>query len=463
MLSEQSHGHESWGILAVSPDGRQILLQQEGENFSLPRVEIPRYERVAANINRTVRQDLGIPVISLYPIVPAGPGDTAGGDYHAVTALPKNDDLPHAGEWKFMSSLSAESFPRRLDFLAIRAFRAGLERNGEDRETFPFLQPDWLTDVARWVADALRPHALHLTGAFRQLNADSLFSLIRFETNGRAVWFKAVGAGNSREFPLTLALAQLCPARIPKVLAGKPEWRAWLALEASSVCLSESSDPRQWEGAAAELAFLQIASIPAADALRSAGAQDLTCDGLRLLAETFFAFLTSSPPASRASGGNALTGEEIEEIKNAVLDCLAHLEAVGLPNTVGHMDLNPANIHSTGTGCVFLDWAEAFLGNPLFSFEYLLQHFRRAVSPGAQEQTRFREAYLLPWREVVSPAGLQAATSSAPLAALFAYAATVWSDSTKRGPNVAGEKYLASLVRKMKRILAIARTEGVPS
>jgi Phosphotransferase enzyme family len=460
MLSELGNGREPWGILVVSPDGEQILLYRDGENFSVPRVEIPRYERVAANINRTVGQDLGIPVISLYPIIPAGSGDLAGGRYHAVTAFPKSGDLPH-GEWKLISSMSAESFPCRLDFSAIHAFRAGLEPRGAEPETFPFLQPDWFADVARWVADALRSHALRLTGPFQQFNADSLFSLIRFDTNGRAVWLKAVGAGNSREFPLTLALAQLCPARIPKILASKPEWRAWLAVEASGVCLSESSDARQWEYAAAELARLQITSIRAADTLRSAGARDLTCDGLRLLAESFFAFFTSSPRDSLTSDGNTFRGEEIEDIKNAVLDCLANLQAVGLPNTVGHMDLNPANIFFTEAGCVFLDWAEGFLGNPLFSFEYLLQHFRWAVSPGAQEETRFREAYLLPWREVVSPGGFEAAISSAPLAALFAYAATAWSDSTKRALNLAGVNYLASLVRKMRRIAASSRTEGV--
>ena len=460
MLSKPRDERESWGILVVSPDGKEILLHRERENFSLPRVEILRYERVAANLNRTVRQELGIPVISLYPVIPTGSGDLAGGRYHAVTNFPKNDNLPR-GEWKFIPSLSAESFARQLDFSAIHAFRAGVERKGEEPETSPFLQPDWFTDVTRWVADALRSHALNLTGSFQQFNADSVFSLIRFDTNGRAVWFKAVGAGNSREFPLTLVLAQLCPTRIPKILASKPEWRAWLAVGASDVCLSGSSAAGQWECAAAELARLQITSIRAADTLRSAGARDLTCDRLRLLAESFFAFFTSSPPASLASGGNTLRGEEIEDIKNAVLDCLANLEAIGLPNTVGHMDLNPANIFFTEAGCVFLDWAEGFLGNPLFSFEYLLQHFRRAASPGLQEETRFREAYLLPWREVVSPGGFEAAISNAPLAALFAYAATVWSDSTKRASNLAGEKYLASLVRKMKRVDAISRTEGV--
>jgi hypothetical protein len=464
MLSELGNGWESWGILVVSPDGEQILLHREGENFSLPRIEIPTYERVAANINRAVQQDFGIPVVSLYPIVPAGSGDFAGARYHAVTVLSKSDDLRGAEEWKLMSALLVECFRRQLDFSAIHAFRAGLERKGEGQEASPFLQPDWFTDVSSWVADALRPFALHLTGSFQQFNADSLFSLIRFETNGRAAWFKAVGAGNAREFPITMALAQSCPARLPKILASKPEWRAWLAAEASGVCLSTKPDSRAWEDVAANLAGLQIMSIPATDTLRSAGARDLTCGSLRLLVEPFFAGFVTSLPASLASGGNTISGEEIEEIKNAVLGSLAHLEAVDLPNTLGHMDLNPANIYCTEPGCVFLDWAEAFIGEPFFSFEYLLQHFRQAVSPGVQQERRFREAYLIPWREAVSPDHLQAAFSKVPLAALFAYAATLWSESMKRGDlTIAEEKYLASLVRKMRRAVSTPRTETVLS
>ena len=56
---------------------------------------------------------------------------------------------------------------------------------------------------------------------------------------------------------------------------------------------------------------------------------------------------------------------------------LQELDGLRLLDTVGHMDLSPANIFGTTGRAVFLDWAEAFVGDPFFSFEYLLQHFRR--------------------------------------------------------------------------------------
>jgi hypothetical protein len=464
MTPKPANALETWGVLLVSRDGEQILLVKESENWSLPRIEIPTQERIAANINRVIQRDFGIPVISLYPVVPADSDAPAGSFYHAVAALPATGDSLPGNEWKFISSLAEQSFSRQLDFSAIRTFRTGLKRAEIERKTGPFLRPDWFTDVTRWIADELRPHDLRLTGSFEQFNADCIFSLIRFETNGAAVWFKAVGADNSREFPITLALAQLCPARLPKILARKSEWRAWLAADASGVCLRVARATHLWEDAAANLAQLQILSMSTSGAMRSAGARDLASTSLRFLVESFFSCVASSQAIRPESTVPTLVNEELEHIKSALQNSLLHLEALDLPDTIGHMDLNPGNIFSTDSGCVFLDWAESYVGNPFFSFEYLLQHFRQSASPGVLEEDRFREAYFAPWQAVVSSQAMERAMSFVPLAALFAYATTLWSASIKhRTENLSLTRYLASLIRKMGRYVTHLRLEGVPS
>jgi hypothetical protein len=310
----------------------------------------------------------------------------------------------------------------------------------------------------------LRPHALRLTGSFEQFNADSMFSLIRFETNGGAVWFKAVGAHNSREFGITLALAKLCPAQLPTILASKSEWRAWLAADASGVCLRATRAAHVWEDAAANIAQLQIRCMSASGAMHSAGARDLASASLRLQAELFFSYVASSQVIRPESIVPTLVPEELEDIKSAVQNSLLHLEALDLPDTIGHMDLNPGNIFSTDRGCVFLDWAESYVGNPFFSFEYLLQHFRQAVAPGVLEEDRFREAYFAPWQAVVSSEAMETAMSFVPLAALFAYATTLWSASIRcEAENMSLTRYLASLIRKMGRCVTHSRLEDVPS
>jgi hypothetical protein len=464
MIPNPANALETWGVLLVSRDGEQILLVKENENWSLPRIEIPTQERIAANINRVIQRDFGIPVISLYPVIPADSDAPAGSFYHAVAALPATGNSIRGNEWKFISSLPEQSFSRQLDLSAIRAFRAGLERREIERKTRPFLRPDWFTEVTRWIADVLRPHGLRLTGSFEQFNADCKFSLIRFETNGAAVWFKAVGADNSREFPITLALAKLCPAQLPKILASKSEWRAWLAADASGVCLRATRAAHVWEDAAANLAQLQIRCMSASGAMRSAGARDFASASLRLQAGSFFSYVASSQVIRPESIVPTLVPEEIEDIKSAVQNSLLHLEALDLPDTIGHMDLNPGNIFSTDRGCVFLDWAESYVGNPFFSFEYLLQHFRQAVSPGVLEEDRFREAYFAPWQPVVSSEAMETATSFVPLAALFAYATTLWSASLRcEAENMSLTRYLASLIRKMGRYVTRSRLEGVPS
>src|SRR5271156_20897 len=166
MTPKPANALETWGVLLVSRDGEQILLVKENENWSLPRVEIPTQERIAANINRVILRDFGIPVISLYPVIPADSDAPAGSLYHAVAALPATGYSLRGNEWKFISSLPERSFSHQLDVSAIRALRIGLKRREIERKTDPFLRPDWFTDVTRWIADVLRPHGLRLTGSF---------------------------------------------------------------------------------------------------------------------------------------------------------------------------------------------------------------------------------------------------------------------------------------------------------
>jgi len=59
---------------------------------------------------------------------------------------------------------------------------------------------------------------VRLTGKFRQLNASPTFSLIRLETNGVALWFKATGKPNEHELAIALSLARLFPRYVPRVL-----------------------------------------------------------------------------------------------------------------------------------------------------------------------------------------------------------------------------------------------------
>ncbi len=444
---------ESWRLLIVQREPAETLLASDGARFSLPEIAIPSRERIAANINREVERRFGLRVVSLYEIHPESSGVPDGVFYHAVLAIQSSERLPNTMKWMPMGALSADSFRREEDFAAIDRFRSLATKDIADPKPDPFLRLTWFREVTDWVNESLGPSRLRLTGPFQQLNACSTFSLIRFETSGTPVWFKAVGAPNTREYPITLALARTCTEFVPKVLATRSDWNAWLAEEAAGISLLSDTHLPHWECAAKSLAGLQMQTISCAPELSPAGARDLSCRCLGSCVGPFLEFLENNARESSPSRELQLPVPELRELRDVLEDVLATLDRLSLPETVGHMDLNPQNIICSDRECVFLDWAEAFLGCPLLSFEYLLQQFRRTFLSQPTMERKFQEAYLAPWRTSIYPENLALAVSLSPLAALFAYSATVCRYlETQVSPSSLQWEYFLRLVRKMRRM-----------
>jgi hypothetical protein len=452
---------ESWRVLIVRRGGDEILLRDDGPTFALPQIVIPTQQRIAANINRAVKRELGLHVVSLYEISTDNLAHPAGMFCHAAAVVRPRECTPEGTYWTGVRSLIPCSFSSESDFAAVQAFLSGLDA-GNTSHPQPFLRPHWFREVTDWVEKSLHPQSRHLTGLLQQLNASSTFSLIRFETDRGPVWFKAVGAPNLREFPITLALANACPSFLPTILAGNAEWNAWLAEEASGSSLSASTDIPAWERAATSLAHLQILAISRTEEIWRAGAHDLRFNRLASLVLPFLEFVADCPPNSESQRAEQLSGLDFRKLGMSIQNTLSALDRLLLPEAVGHMDLNPQNIFCSAAQCVFLDWAEAFVGCPLFSFEYLLQHFRRNCRSNSSSEAQFRDAYLKPWRGLITSPELELTLTLTPLAALFAYAATLWSSLTAQGGlSDSQQAYLVSLTRKMRRMAT--KVKGVSS
>ena len=153
---------------------------------------------------------------------------------------------------------------------------------------------------------------------------------------------------------------------------------------------------------------------------------------------------TKVPPA-------ALGRDELLPLGDRIQSALDALEALGIPETLGHLDLNPGNIIVSPRHCTFLDWSEAYVGNPFFSFAYLLEHLRRTSGTDSAVETKLVEAYCAQWEQVVLPSVVAEGLALAPLLAVFAYAAgsNAWEDTERLQPAAAG--YLRSLTRRMTR------------
>jgi hypothetical protein len=264
-------------------------------------------------------------------------------------------------------------------------------------------------------------------------------------------------------------LAQLFPNYIPPLLAVKPEWSGWLSQEVEGEQLGESPDDQPWETAAGDLASLQIEGISHRSRILVSGARDLGAVGLTRSIEPFLETMarlmnrqTKVPPPIVGREQLRLLGERVRE---AIDLC----EGLGIPATLGHLDLNPGNVivssdsvHDARNRCVFLDWAEAYVGNPFLSLQYLIEYLRRMVSGAGtirigainrkDLETRMISAYCGPWERVMSPEAISEALILSPLLAVFAYAAgsDAWKSEKRLGePGAAA--HLRSLTRRMEK------------
>jgi Ser/Thr protein kinase RdoA (MazF antagonist) len=124
----------------------------------------------------------------------------------------------------------------------------------------------------------------------------------------------------------------------------------------------------------------------------------------------------------------------------------------GIRDTLSHLDLNPGNILVAENHCVFLDWAEACVGHPFVSFEYLLEHMRKLFSVDEALKSKLAAAYTHVWRRITDAQTIAEALAAAPVLSVFtcAIAGGTWRDGARRSrPEVAG--LLRSLTRRMKR------------
>ncbi len=443
---------ETYRVIVLGKNGTEVLLSPNGDRFALPSVNIPRWQRVAENLTAAVMTDWGEEVVCLFePDASASTNATQiryqATEHWSVSGKPK---MPT--QWVPVSALSHDSLIGASDYLAIQQSIALCSAKGKESPPRPFARLGWFKELSEWVETVIEPLGFHRNGNVRQLNASPSFSLLRFETDGPALWFKAVGEPNQKEFLITCTLAQLFPNYLPGVLAARPDWNGWLTREAAGKLLCEVREDALWQRAAAALAALQIDSIEHGARILGTGARDRGATELSKLIQPFIESMAELMERQTKVPPVALGREELLLLGDRIQSALDALEAMEIPETLGHLDLNPGNIIVSPSRCTFLDWAEAYVGNPFFSLEYLLEHLRRANGTDSAVETELVESYCAQWEKVVPAAAVAEGLALAPLLAVFAYAAgsNAWEDAERpQEPATAG--YLRSLTRRMHR------------
>jgi hypothetical protein len=451
--TQQQDDLDTYRLIITRRDGSELLCLPDGPYHSLPSVDIARWQRVAQPIREALKTHLQLDAYSLFTCPSELPtSGTPRTLFQAMECVHPNGLLPATACWAPFSSLTIASFRDAEDSRRICDALRTLSHHDESLSEGPFAKPGWLREMCRWIAQQIEPMKIRLTSNFQQFNASSSFSLMRFETTGPAVWFKAVGEPNTHEFNIVSILATLFPTYLPPIVAVRPEWNGWLATEVEGASPDADSSFSTWKTISVRLAELQIASLHEVPRLISAGCRDIRVSSLLNSTDEFFAIMDKLMKQQVKIPPSVLTSEELLDLKKRIKEILSPLAASGIPDTLNHLDLNPGNIFVSGERCTFIDWAEAAIGHPFLTFQYLLEHLTRLRPQYADRREELVSVYASQWQRFAPASGVSHSLACAPLIAVFAYAVSTgtWRDpETFASPRVAG--YFRSLVRRMKR------------
>ena len=445
-------------LLLLRKGGAEILVTGRPAYLHLPCVEIPRWQRIAENITTKVRDRYRLSAVCLFTPDPSILAqDSRQRPYYQVLEISEPvPETPEACRWMRPDSLTGEAFADQQDAAAIAAALAQIHAAVNNEIPGPFGQPGWIEKLFSWVAQEIKPLGFRLRGGFRQINASPTFALLRLETDGPALWFKAVGEPNLREFQISVTLSQLFPDFVPAVIATHAEWHGWLTTEFPGAALSELPTGEDYERAATTLAELQVASLDKTDSLLASGCRDLRVPSLLRLVEPFLEVMSEQMERQEKTYPPPLDRQQLRTLAAQIRDALSAWAELGIPESLGHLDFNPGNILCSHEACIFIDWAEAYIGPPFMTFEYLCEHLHRMGH--ARPAAYLRRHYITRWESLLSPAQIEHAQMLTPLLSVFAYAAATedWHDPALLSRS-GRAPYFRSLTRRMGREAELLR------
>ena len=435
-------------LLLYRNDAKEILLETSPEGLRLPPVVIPAHTREADHIAVAAKRTWNIEAYCLFTLAPNRDCPTffkyRVGEVHTDTA-----ELPSGVQWLSTVSLPAAAFSDHEDFEAIQR---SLGCFAQYRKVpGPFGKPGWLGIVTEWVEAQAAAAGLRLTGKFRQLNASSTSSLVRFETDGPAVWFKAVGEPNEQEFLVAQKLASRFPEFVPRIIGARDDCKAWLCMEAEGRHPNENTSADIWERIGKTLGLLEIASMGRVFHFLDAGAKDLRLCNLRSLVTPFLELMGVLMDRQPSTLPGPLSRLELRHLGDQVEQGLSEFAYLAVPNVLVHGDFNPGNIITSHTACVFLDWAEAAVGPCFITLQYLREHLRKFTSRSDAAESAATAGYAEVWSRYLDRNAIARAISMAPFVAVTAYTLEICQRQAEKEmcrEPMAG--FLRSLTRRMK-------------
>lgn len=448
---------ETYRLVIVFPEISEapsvLLVCDPGKKLSLPEVTIPRWQRVAENLTARVKELWNLDAVCLFdPVWECRPTLDVRSNYQVLESCDALWAPPGNYALYRIASIDWESFLSPEQAQALECSLQSLEEFNSGAKQGPFARTGWLGQLRAWVQQQLRPRRLVLASRQRQFNSSPFFSLMRFETVGdSAVWFKAVGEPNLREYAITVGLSQDYPRYFPELLGFHPQWHGWLTSEASLPLLEDSDDIENWKTAVETLADLQIELVSREKYLLDLGCLDWRIDQISCRIEPFLTAMEQIMQLQPKTPPPILSKRELDEVGATLKSACQRLQVLGIPDTYIHGDFGPHNILSFRGQCLFIDLAESGVGHPFLTFQYLLDCLHGSHPELDAAHSDLRRAYGARWRSLVSEREVMETRKFVPLVTLLWHAmgCSGWQESGGCS-NGDTAKYLRSLLRRMK-------------
>ena len=292
--------------------------------------------------------------------------------------------------------------------------------------------PALFDDVHSWLAAV----AVEPSAGIETVHQRPWSTVVRIPTADGDLFLKQEAPLQAYEVPLTIALAERWPDRVPEVVAADTE-RDWLLLRDGGVNVADSGKVEVFPEALRLYGELQVGEIEHVDELLALGLRDLRLDVVANLYEPFF------------GRDHGLEPDEVARLLalaptyRALCDQLA---ALRLPPSIQHDDLHQWNVYVRGDRVAIYDWGDSSVAFPLWSW---LKPLLAAQQYGVDPEP-LSTAYLAAWTAHASEADLRKALDLAVPTGLFPYALQI---RRQYDATQAHEEYATHLPQNLRRLL----------
>jgi Phosphotransferase enzyme family len=426
----------------ILPQARQILASEASGIIALPSIGISRWNRPAEQLTRLIRSTWNIQAIVLDLL----PGSSVSSPCAVIEVL--------TPDWSYADKGFSAVDPNDIESAWLSdEERLHLMSTLEDGGALPpFSRLGWVDEAQRWIQASVCDHAVEFSGEIVQLNAGGDFALVRFGTQqDPAYWLKATGNPNRQEFNITSALSHGLPQYLPPLVGTREDWNAWVMEEVGRP-LSECLSFQALEMAILALAALQRQSILHIHSLLGAGSIDRRPAALQTELDELISFLAEAMNRQTSTKVQRLERHQLCELRVMLENAYLRIHDLDMPDCLIHGDINPGNILLGATRCVFIDWNEAYIGNPFVTFEHLWSHVVATNQWAEASAPHFRSLYKRQWVDLLSESKIDQAFAIAPLMAIAAelHGRGDWLRSSRRF-DFHFQGYARSLARQMDR------------